>query len=214
MSKEREWKCNNNNHENNQSDFAVNDLDELFKLLFGEELEEFRNSNHLEHDCMTCDMKSMCTYYLSKEKEEKESKFSSESITDSDKINEVASMIMKLQHDVDNMQNMINDINRKVIIENNNNISENDIVDRIYKKLKKKLINQNSENNKYITELSVGVTSTIVEEYNQIKSSTYQNQLIMESIISELKNISENINLLNTAADEQKPNAREKSSKK
>lgn len=222
MSKEKDFKCGNSNCENNQSEFMISDIDKLFRLLFGgEQLEEENDYGEYDmSDCESCHMKSECIKYLLKQKEMNEEEMNdhcentSSKITDSEKINEVASMIMRLQHDIDNIQKMINDINKKVSDKNNYDkmqstselqeikISEDDIVDKIYKKLKKKLINQNSENNKYVTELSAALSG----EYKHVRSLIHQNQLIMETIVSELKSISENVDLLTTSMDEQKQN--------
>lgn len=234
MSKEKECNYSSNNPENNNSEFKISDVEKLFSLIFGgEEMKREKNpyENYDLCDCDECKMKSQCFTYLSKQKELKEehdnsSVNNSSNITDSEKINEVASLIMKLQHDVDNIQEKINDINRKVSIGNTENdipitaelkefsIPEDDIVKRIYKKLKKRLVSLNSETNQYVTEMSAAVTSSIAEECKEVKSSIYHNQLIMESIISELKKISENVNLLHDSTYEQKENSSTSKSRK
>lgn len=226
MSKEKECNYRNNDQENSTG-FKISDAEKLFNLIFGgEEIEKSKNpyDNYDLCDCDACHIKSQCFTYLSKQKELKDehdnsSVNNSSNITDSEKINEVASLIMKLQHDVDNIQQKINDINQKVSNKNTENdipitaelkefiIPEDDIVKRIYKKLKKKLVNQSYETNQYVTDMSAAVTSSIARECKEVKSSIYHNQLIMESIISELKNISENVNTLHASMDEQKENS-------
>lgn len=216
---------------NYESMFTGTDTEKLFNFFFGEELNKRNNDNNIDmSDCDSCDMKSKCVLYLSNQKEmeqqvkmnDHEEEFISSKISDSEKINELASMIMKLQHDINNIQSIINNINKKVSNKNADNempvtscldevkIFEDGvtdkvdyIIDKIYKKLKKKLTNQNYE---YMFDTSTIILDTIRNESKINNSSIYQNQLMIGSIVSELKSISEHIDLLNTYMNEQKEN--------